>query len=174
MENRFPGRGRSRRSRTLEERFTPKPQSPLVEVAAPRAYPARAPGGSEALLVVEDQDQVREVARAILERLGYRVATACDGNEALRFVREGHDLDLVLTDVVLPSMNGVTLAERIVAERSGVRVLFMSGLTSESGVPEGSVRGEPCAFLLKPFSLDVLARAVRDLLDRTPGEIRAG
>ncbi|MSR36959.1 MAG: response regulator [Gemmatimonadetes bacterium] len=110
----------------------------------------------------------RYFARSILERLGYRVGTARNAEEALRFVRDGHELNLLLIDVVLPSMNGVTLADRIVAERPGVRVLFMSGLTSQSGVPDKSVRGEPCGFLLKPFSLDVLARSVRELLDRGP------
>lgn len=166
MSDKSPRSGRSRWSRTLDERFT-QPAQPEER----DARPARATGGSEAILVVEDQDQVREAARSILERLGYRVATARASDEALRFVREGGAVDLLLTDVVLPGMNGVALADRVVAERGDTRVLFMSAYTNESGVPEGSVRGRPCAFLEKPFSLDVLARAVRDLLDREPGDV---
>lgn len=128
--------------------------------------PARFPGGSEAILVVEDQDQAREAARSILERLGYRVLSAGSAEEAL-LVSHGRDtLDLLLIDIVLPSMNGIALAERILAERPGVRVLFMSGLTSESGVPGGTLRGQPCGFLPKPFGFDSLARSVREVLDR--------
>ncbi len=69
-------------------------------------------------------------------------------------------------EVVLPGMNGVALADLVVAERARVRVLFMSAYTSESAVPDGRVRGRPCSFVEKPFSLDVLARGVRELLDR--------
>jgi two-component system cell cycle sensor histidine kinase/response regulator CckA len=128
--------------------------------------PAASPGGTETILVVEDQAPVRDSARAALERLGYQVGTAPSADDALRYVREGGELELLLTDVVLPGMNGVALAERVVAERPDVRVLFMSGYTSEACVPEGALKGKPCAFLHKPFSLDVLARAVRELLDR--------
>jgi CheY-like chemotaxis protein len=157
-------RGRSRWSRTLEGRFSSP--GPAGDERDFRDRPARAPCGSEAILVVEDQDQVREAARSILERLGYRVATARTADEAAAFVRDGGEVDLLLTDVVLPGMNGVALADRILADRAHARVLFMSAFTSEAGVPEGCVRGRPCSFLEKPFSLDVLARAVRELLDR--------
>ena len=128
--------------------------------------PARFPGGSEAILVIEDHDQAREAARSILERLGYRVVTARDAEEALHHSRGGEAIDLLLTDVVLPSMNGVALADRILSDRPHVRVLFMSGLTSESGVPGNTLRGQPCGFLAKPFGFDSLARSVREVLDR--------
>jgi CheY-like chemotaxis protein len=117
------------------------------------------------VLVVEDQSLVCESARSILERLGYRVATAMAADEALRYVRDGGELDLLLADVVLPGMNGVALAERVAAERPHVRVLFISGYTSQVCVPADALNGEPRAFLQKPFSLDELARAVRDVLD---------
>lgn len=160
-----PPRRRSRRSRSLEQRFAPTPPRQAEESAA-TTRPARFPGGSEAILVIEDQDQAREAARSILERLGYRVVTARSAEEALRCARASDPIDLLLTDVVLPSMNGVALAERILTERPDLRVLFMSGLTSESGVPGGTVRGQPCGFLLKPFGFDSLARSVREVLDR--------
>ena len=127
---------------------------------------ASAPGGTEVILLVEDQAQLRDAARTGLERLGYEVWDAPSADDALRWLREGNALDLLLADVVLPGMNGVTLAERVVRERPGVRVLFISGYTSEACVPRGALGGEPCAFLDKPFSLDMLARAVRDVLDR--------
>ena len=101
------------------------------------------------------------------------VGEASNGREAIELC---HSLrpDLVLMDVVLPSMNGVTLAEHIAEAIPRVRILFMSGLTSESGVPLRTIRGMPCGFLLKPLGLDALARGVRDLLDGEPDGLRAG
>jgi DNA-binding NtrC family response regulator len=155
-------RGRSRWTRTVEERFGP---SSDVE-AEPRSRAVHQVGGTESILLVEDQDQVRVAARTVLERRGYRVDAMRSADEALRHVRGGAEVDLLLTDVVLPGMNGVALAERVVAERGGIRVLFMSAYASEETVLERAVQGRPCAFLPKPFSLDLLARTVRELLDR--------
>lgn len=156
-----PRRGRARRPWVSGS--TPAP-SPLDDLES-RTLAPRAPGGDEAILVVEDQDQVRDVVRSILERLGYRVATARNADEALGLVRDGIPLDLLIADVVLPAMNGVALAERIVERRPHVRVLVMSGFTSESALPQGEIGGRPCGFLLKPVTLPGLARAVRDALD---------
>ena len=148
----------------MDGRFVPTSTGPTHERPAARTSPT--PGGSEAILVVEDQPEVRDVARVILERLGYRVDTALSADEALRFVRGGGKLNLLITDVVLPGMNGIALAARVATERAGVRVLFMSGYTSAEGVPLNALKGEPFGFLQKPFSGEALARAVRDLLDR--------
>jgi CheY-like chemotaxis protein len=157
--------GRSRWTRTVEGRFG----APAADRAGAREQrrSGGAPGGSETILVVEDQDQVREATRTILERLGYQVDAAPSAAQALEWIAQGLAVDLLLTDVVLPGMNGIALAERVAADRGSVRVLFMSAFTSEAGVPDGSVQGRPCAFLQKPFSRDVLARAVRELLDRS-------
>jgi two-component system cell cycle sensor histidine kinase/response regulator CckA len=149
----------------VDGRFAPS--APPKADARPSSKPVRTPGGQEAILVVEDQSQVRESTRTILERLGYRVRTAVSADEALRYVREGGEIDLLLTDVVLPGMNGVALAERVAGERAGIHVLFMSGYTSAACVPEGALRGVPCGFLQKPFNLEALARAVRAILDRS-------
>ena len=164
LTDEFPRPGRSRWSRTVDGRFGSPIPAPRDEQAGRKA--TATPGGRETILLVEDQTQLREAARTGLERLGYEVWAAPAADEALRWVRDGGALDLLLTDVVLPGMNGVTLAERVVAERSGVRVLFISGYTSEACAPRGTLGGEPCAFLDKPFSLHMLARAVRDVLDR--------
>jgi two-component system, cell cycle sensor histidine kinase and response regulator CckA len=154
-------RGRSRWTRTVDERFAAPTRTEREQSRS-----SGVPGGPEAILIVEDQDQVREATRTILERLGYQVDTAPSADDALRYIRDGGEVDLLITDVVLPGMNGVALAERVAAAKDGVRVLFMSAYTSEAGVPEGRVQGRPCAFLQKPFSRDVLARSVRELLDR--------
>ena len=148
----------------MDGRFVPTSTAPTHERQAAKTSPTT--GGSEAILLVEDQTQVAEVARVILERLGYRVDTALSADEALRFVREGGTLNLLLTDVVLPGMNGIALAARLAAEHPAVRVLFMSGYTSAEGVPLDALKGQPFGFLQKPFSGDALARAVRELLDR--------
>src|SRR6185503_4363508 len=112
----------------------------------PGAKSVRTAGGTEAILVVEDEGPVRDAARTILERLGYRVDAVTSPEEALRWVRGGAALDLLLTDVVLPGMNGIALAERVRAERSGVRVVFMSGYTSVDGLPDDTALGGPFAF----------------------------
>jgi DNA-binding NtrC family response regulator len=162
MSDQPPRRGRSRWTRTVEERFAPGTTTPE---AAPRLG-GRVPGGSEAILLVEDQDQVREATRTILERLGYHVEAVRTAPDALAWIAGGTPVDLLLTDVVLPGMNGVALAEQLVTKRPGLRILFMSAYTNQESIPERSLHGSPCAFLAKPFSLDVLARTVRGLLDR--------
>lgn len=146
----------------MEGRFAPDTSGAETE---PRPF-ARSPGGEETILLVEDQDQVREATRSILERLGYNVEAVPTADEALRYLDTGGEIDLLLTDVVLPGMNGLALAERVALGRARVRVLFMSAYTNEESIPERSLHGRPCAFLPKPFSLDALARTVRDLLDR--------
>ena len=163
MTEQPPRRGRSRWTRTVEERFAPTRQGPEAE---PRSRGERSTAGNEAILLVEDQDQVREAVRTILERLGYDVEAVPSAAAALVWVEGGAAADLMLTDVVLPGMNGVALAEQVAARRPGLRVLFMSAYTNEESVPDRSLNGSPCAFIPKPFSLEVLARAVRDLLDR--------
>ncbi len=124
----------------------------------PRAEPL--PRGHETVLLVEDEGAVREVARTVLDRLGYRVLAAANGEEALA-LEAGHPgpLDLLLTDVVLPGPSGPEVAEAVRARRPGCRVLFMSGYperlaSGPAGVP----------FLAKPFSPETLARRIRDVL----------
>lgn len=130
---------------------------------APRAH---LPRGKETILVVEDEPLVRSLARGILERQGYHVLACASGAEALAALSELGErrLDLLLTDLVMPGMNGHELAEAVLAQRSRVRVLFTSGY-SEDAAFERSVAAERAQFLAKPYSVHDLSRRVRELLD---------
>jgi signal transduction histidine kinase len=126
---------------------------------------ATLPRGTEAVLLVEDETGVRELVRDLLTRWGYRVIEAKDVPNALALFEAHRDeIRLLITDLVMPQMNGRQLADRLVSERPGLKVLYMSGYTDEQ-VFFGD--GEAPAFLQKPFTPDVLARTVRDVLDGT-------
>jgi len=123
------------------------------------------PRGSETILLVEDADQVRVLARNILKRSGYQVLDAADGEEALHLCeRFSGTIHLVVTDVVMPKMSGRQLMERLSAARPDTKVLFMSGYTDDIGVRHGVV-DEGIAFLQKPFTPQTLTRKVREVLD---------
>ncbi|HEU5040926.1 MAG TPA: response regulator, partial [Gemmatimonadales bacterium] len=135
------------------------------------ALPARAdrrilPGGTETLLLVEDEAAVRSSARRLLERHGYAVLEARHGADALRIVEEGPgEVDLVLTDVVMPEMGGRELVERLRARRPSLKVLFMSGYTEKSITPDG-VMPPHTGFVEKPFTVEQLLRRLREILDQ--------
>ena len=120
--------------------------------------------GSERLLLVDDNDDFRDSTRELLESLGYRVAVAKNGHQALASMELlGDEIDLVLTDVVMPDFGGRELAERI-RGRKPVPVIFMSGHTARIVGRYGVEEGE--AFLLKkPFSAIALAKMIRRVLD---------
>ncbi len=131
--------------------------------------------GEETILLVEDEDVVRELVREILEANGYSVLEAAQGEEAIAICR-GYDgpIDVLLTDVVMPRMGGRELAERVGNERPRTRILFMSGYTQvgfsgQGGLPAG------VAFIQKPFSPTALAARVRDVLDEPaqPARLRS-
>ena len=125
--------------------------------------------GAETVLLVEDDDRLRRVARRILEGSGYKVLAASRGDEALR-VSDEHtgELDLVLTDVVMPGMSGREFVRKLVETRPGVRVLYMSGYTDESIARHGVL--EPGThFIAKPFTAPSLAKKVREVLDGKVG-----
>jgi signal transduction histidine kinase len=127
--------------------------------------PVLLPRGSGTVLVVEDEANLREVACAVLQDLGYTVLEAANGEEALRLVdADKPSLDLVLIDVVLPgAMNGRELASRLAELQPGLRVLFMSGYTENAIVHQGRLDGG-VMLLGKPFSREQLARKVADAL----------
>ncbi len=128
--------------------------------------PDRGPDGAgvATVLVVEDDHAVRAIARTALTRQGHHVLTAGDAAEALAVARaHPGPIHLLLTDVVMPGMGGRELAERVVAERRGVRVLFMSGYTEDEVLHRG-VSAEGMAFLPKPFTPEELASRVRAVL----------
>ena len=123
------------------------------------------PGGSERILVVEDQRGVREIVGSVLERLGYRVHTEPDGASALEFLAsDAEPVDLLLTDVVMPGMSGRELATTFASERPGAKILLMSGYTDDPMIHDG-VREREIQFLEKPFTSTALAEKVRKVLD---------
>jgi PAS domain S-box-containing protein len=121
--------------------------------------------GNETILLAEDEDTVRQTARQILTARGYRVLEAADGAEAIE-VAAAHDgeIHLLMTDVVMPNMGGGELARRLVRERPGIRVLFVSGYAADERVREG-VADASVRFLQKPFTVEALASAVRTAID---------
>ena len=120
-------------------------------------------GRGERVLLVDDEETVRRVTGRLLEKLGYSVRTATDGVEALEILEAGEVFDLVLTDVVMPRMTGIEMAERIRERHPTQRILFTSGYTTRQ---YGRAPGEPPKpFMPKPFSLSDLAESVRSTID---------
>ena len=123
--------------------------------------------GTETVLLVEDEDAVRVLASRVLEQQGYAVLVARNGREALEVLeRPDHGIDLVLTDVVMPDMGGVELADRIAAAHQNVRIVYMSGYSDGDKLHPG-VRLSPYPFLQKPFSPESLVVRIREALDRS-------
>jgi CheY-like chemotaxis protein len=125
------------------------------------------PEGSnkETILVVEDDDDVRQAAAENLRELGYRVLEAADGPSALALLEQHPEIDLLLTDVVLPGgMNGAQVAASLRASRPGVPVLFTTGYARNAIVHHGRLDAG-VHLLTKPFTFQDLANKVRDLLD---------
>jgi two-component system cell cycle sensor histidine kinase/response regulator CckA len=121
--------------------------------------------GTETILLVEDEPQVRAIASAILGRQGYRVLEAANPSEALALTaRNTETIHLLLTDVILPQMNGRELARKLVADRRDLKVLFMSGY-AETTIAHRGVLDHGVTLLQKPFSIDSLTRHVRNVLD---------
>ncbi|MDQ3069505.1 MAG: PAS domain S-box protein [Acidobacteriota bacterium] len=124
----------------------------------------RAQGGTETILLVEDDRAVATLAESLLQRLGYRVVTANSAADAIKAAGAHPDaIDLVLTDVVMPGASGRELVEKLRGSRPGIRALFMSGYPADAVVRSGIAEGDH-AFLPKPFTLATLARGVRDAL----------
>jgi PAS domain S-box-containing protein len=146
---------------------------PRVEKAAktyrPRLKPkeAGAPGGTETILLVEDEDAVRSMVSKILKNKGYTVLEARQGNEAIDICeRTEGSINLMVTDVIMPHMSGRELASRLAPMRPEMRVLYMSGYPDNTIVQHGVL--EPgTAFLQKPFTINALELKVREVLDST-------
>jgi len=122
-------------------------------------------GGSESILLVEDQPDLRRILQRMLTRLGYTVSSAEDGQEAMRLLQQQHQsFDLVLCDVVMPRMDGCELFDCVRARHPHVCFLFMSGYTVEDCQRRAQV-GEPrVGFIAKPFSVEDLTTCIRGLL----------
>ena len=152
-----PGKG------TTFEVYLPRAEGvPAAEEAAPST--ASAAGGSETVLVVEDQTEVRNLVLAVLKREGYRVLEAGGGERAL-LVAGQHPgpIHLLVTDVVMPGMTGRELAAVLTARRPEMKVLYMSGY-AEDVIAHRGVLEDGVAFMQKPFAPDKLTQEVRKLL----------
>ena len=140
-----------------------------LEAAAPVAPGPASPvsvRGSETVLVVEDEEVIRKLVRKVLTANGYTVLVAANGRDAEQVAGQ-HDgaIHLLVTDVVMPGMNGREVAQRLAGTRAGIKVLYLSGYTDDAIVHHGVL--EPgVAFLQKPFTPAVLGRKVREVLDR--------
>ncbi|HEX5973290.1 MAG TPA: PAS domain S-box protein [Gemmatimonadaceae bacterium] len=130
-----------------------------------RADVARAAEGTETILLVEDEPGLRALARRILERQGYSVVASANGREALEAAAaHAAPLHLVLTDVVMPEMNGRAMVERLRGDRPEVAVVYMSGYSDDDAVLRGALESD-ASYIQKPFAPAELLRVVRETLD---------
>jgi signal transduction histidine kinase/CheY-like chemotaxis protein len=127
--------------------------------------PTDLPGGTETVLIVEDEGTLRNLCVQILKQLGYRVLQARNGTEAIAVAQGyGERIDLLLTDVVMPGMNGADLATQLVLHHREMRVLFTSGYT-EDVISHHGVLAEGVSFIGKPYTPSALARKVREVIN---------
>ncbi|MGH2944645.1 MAG: ATP-binding protein, partial [Solirubrobacteraceae bacterium] len=142
-----------------------------TDAAAPTQAPAAdEPAGSETVLLCEDEDPVRRLMERILTRSGYTVLSAATPHEALEFARaQPDDIDVLVSDVIMPGLSGPELAKRLREQLPSLRTLFVSGYTAETARGRGNLPAGS-ALLEKPFNRGALLRMLRDLLD----EPRAG
>jgi CheY-like chemotaxis protein len=138
------------------------PAAPLQSVLSERV------GGSETILLAEDEQRVRAMTAMTLETLGYRVLQAASGEEAMRLAEEAREkIDLLMTDVVMPGMSGRELADVLRARDPDLKVLFQSGYTGDVVLRHDNLHAEE-AFLQKPYRLNALAKKVREVLEKRP------
>jgi len=152
---------------TSVKMYFPRSEAPAMAAAAPRRKAMA--GGTEHILVVEDEEAVRAIVGEQLRSLGYEVKLAADADEALAQLRL-HPFDLVLTDVVMPGpLNGKGLADEVGRSWPGTRVVFMSGYSENALVHDGRLEGD-VMLLAKPHQKADLARIIRRALVGTGGE----
>ncbi len=155
-----PGQG------SLFRVYLPAQEGAATEGAAPKApAPAHVEmRGSETILIAEDHESIREMARQILVNLGYRVLSACDGEEALKLC-EKESPALAILDVVMPKLGGAAVASKLTASFAGLPILFTSGYSQDSeNIAPATANTR---YLQKPYSPTTLGRVVREILDQT-------
>jgi CheY-like chemotaxis protein len=154
-----PGRG------TTFTIYFPRVEGPS-EARGDAPVSLAAAGGSETILLVEDEESVRQLVRETLEARGYHVLEAGNGNAALALAAKySKAIDLVITDVVMPGLNGHELVEQLLPARTGIKVLYLSGYAQDAFAGPRAAEDQK-AFLQKPFTLQSLSRKVREVLGR--------
>ena len=142
------------------------PRVPRGEVVTEAPLPvARKASAGETVLVVEDADELRELAKRMLERDSYTVLLAANAKEALEVFERKASIDVIVTDVVMPGGSGPELTKRLIAQRPGLKVIYMSGYT-EDAITHHGVLDPGIVFLHKPFTAESLGRKIREVLDR--------
>jgi PAS domain S-box-containing protein len=143
--------------------YLPRVEEPTEEMGPAKAQ-ENEKGGCETVLLVEDEESVRELVRETLAARGYRVLEAENGETGLQIAEEhGDGIDILITDVVMPGMGGRELAKKLLHLRPALAVLYLSGYTEDTILHQGAL-GPGTAFLQKPFTLQNLARKVREVL----------
>ncbi|MEO6094368.1 MAG: ATP-binding protein [Fibrobacteria bacterium] len=146
--------------------YLPLVDSPEWRVPELEIRVAQAARGSETILLVEDEEGVRRFVRQILEMQGYRVLEASDGLEGIRVSdRHSGSIDLIVTDVIMPRKNGRDLAQQVMRDRPGIKVIFMSGYTDDYIVRQGLLEADT-NFIQKPFVPSALTRMIRSILEQ--------
>jgi two-component system cell cycle sensor histidine kinase/response regulator CckA len=136
----------------------------LLGAEAP-ASGAVKPARSATVLVVEDEEALRELLRRLLERQGYAVLLAAHADEARQLFERHASIDVLLTDVVMPGASGPALVTQLATQRPGLKVVYMSGYTDDAMIRRGELP-PGMAFLHKPFTSETLAQKLREVLDR--------
>jgi two-component system cell cycle sensor histidine kinase/response regulator CckA len=154
-----PGKG------TTFKIYLPRADEPLEELRE-EARKEELPRGSETILLVEDDEEVRKLAVRILEKQGYKILESAQGNDALQLCEEHKGtIHLMVTDVVMPLMNGHELTQRLTSRYPEMKVLYMSGYTDNTIVHHGVVK-KGTNYIQKPFTVDGFVRKVREVLDK--------
>jgi CheY-like chemotaxis protein len=157
-----PGQG------TTFKIYLPRVEAEVASSPAKQDEAGDLPRGTETILLVEDESEVRNLAALTLREQGYILLEAANGEEALRVAEEqvGIKLHLLITDVVMPQLGGKGLADRLSALHPDLKVLFMSGYADNLIVHYNEILAPGIAFLQKPFTLELLVRKVREVLDK--------
>lgn len=143
--------------------YLPLAQQDIVTIA--QHAPKNEQSGSETILLVEDDESVRTITELALQEHGYHVITSTNANQALEIIQHHHgEITLLLTDVIMPQMNGTSLVQRLKEMQPALKVLYMSGYTDDA-IVRHSIINQESAFINKPFSPVALAHKVREVLD---------
>ena len=152
--------------------YLPRVDEP-IEKSEVQQLLGQLPRGTETVLLAEDEQDVREIAREFLESAGYRVLEAKDGAEALRVASAENDaIDVLVTDMVMPGMTGQDVARQLQRRRAGLRVIYMSGYSEQAAGEAAKTKGSSIV-LAKPFSRSAILRAVRGVLRETLANSKA-